>query len=124
MPDPKVGVGTDAWIHAFHWDGGAEVTLDAIATDEPCGAAVATGRTRRIREITVRNAGVANAVLTLKVADAGGVIGATLLTLDIAVAQTRVWFSEDGRKLTAGQTAAFQSSTVGPIYVSAAGIEQ
>jgi hypothetical protein len=109
------------WLHQHHWEA-EEVTITVAGAggQQNLGSAVATGKTRRIREITIRHAGTNNTVVTLLVAG-----GATKLTIDVPAGTTRVWSSQDGRKFAAGEQPAVQTSDVvgGSTYVSAAGVE-
>jgi len=120
----SVGTNPQRFLHNYHWGSGAEVDLDAAATPESLGAAVATGRVRRIREITVRHAGSGNTVITLGV-NLGDANEEIRLTFDVPAQTTRVWSSEDGRSFSAGEQPEVQTSNVtgGHSYVTAAGIE-
>lgn len=112
------------YLQDNHWEPTAEVTINQTGQvgEQNLGAAVATGATRRIREITVRHDGTNATVITLKVAGVGGRV---VLTFDVPAQTTRVWSSEDGRVFQAGEQPAVQSSDVtgGNTYVSVAGIE-
>lgn len=112
---------SEKWLHQWHWNS-AEVTIAAIGVggQQNLGAAVAAGRTRRIREITIRHAGTNNTVVTLLISG-----GAIQLTIDVPAQTTRVWSSPDGRVFTAAQQPAVQTSdtTGGSTYVSASGVE-
>lgn len=109
------------WLHQYHWESG-EVTIAAAGAggQQNLGAVVATGATRRIREITIRHAGTNNTVVTLLIA-----AGATRLTIDVPAQTTRVWSSEDGRVFLATVQSAVQTSDVtgGSTFVSASGVE-
>ena len=102
-----------------HWEAD-QVEGVVAATSYNLGAAVATGKTRRIREITMRHAGSDNTVVTLLING-----GATKVTIDVPANTTRVWTSQDGIEFTAAQLSAFQTSDVtgGSTFVSAAGLE-
>jgi len=126
---PEVGAADDTglhtnpqlWLHSNHWESG-EVTIAAtgVGGQQNLGVVVPAGVTRRIKEITIRNAGTNNTVVTLLIAG-----GATRLTIDVPAQTTRVWSSEDGRVFTATQQVAVQTSDItgGSTFVSASGVE-
>lgn len=109
----------EKYLHDNHWESG-ETTISGAGADVSLGSVVGAGKTRRIREITIRHAGINNTVVTLKIAS-----GATKLTLDIPAQTTRVWSSENGRLFNTAEQAAVQSSNVtgGSTYISASGVE-
>jgi hypothetical protein len=120
-------ISSDRWLHENHWESG-EVTISVagLAGQQLLGNAVISGKTRRIREISIRHAGTNNTVVTLLIA---GIAGAKV-TIDVPAATppaqtTRVWSSQDGRVFTGAQIPAVQSSDVtgGSTYVSASGVE-
>jgi len=123
---PRGSVGTDTgkntnperWLQDNHWDCD-EVELDAAATAEDLGAAVAIGAVRRIRELTIRNAGTNNTVVTIT--DGTD----TKLSIDVPAQTTRVWSSQDGRAFIAGETPDAQTSDItgGSTFISASGVE-
>lgn len=125
MPESSpsnVGIGNESngekWLHDNHWEA-EEVTVNLAATDFNLGSAVATGKTLRIREITIRHAGTNATVVTL-------FVGTTVkVSIDVPAQTTRVWSSQDGREFAAGEQSAVQSSDVtgGNTFVSAAGVE-
>jgi hypothetical protein len=84
------------------------------------GVAVATGKTRLIRQITIRHAGTNNTVVTILISG-----GATKLTIDVPAQTTRVWSSPDGKVFLTAAQPAVQTSDVtgGSTYVSAEGVE-
>ena len=102
-----------------HWEAN-EVEGVLAATSYDLGVAVAAGKTRRIREITIRHAGSDNTIVTLLIN-----AGATKVTIDVPANTTRVWSSQDGIEFTAAQLSAFQTSDVtgGSTFVSATGLE-
>jgi len=110
----------ERYLHQNHWQSD-EVTISVAgaAGQQNLGSAVPAGKTRRIREITVRHAGSNDTVVTV-------LVGSTVkLSLDVPAGTTRVWSSEDGRMFSAGEQPIVQSSDVtgGNTYVSAAGVE-
>jgi len=115
------GINAEKFLHDNHWESG-EVTVSAAGAggQQNLGSVVATGKKRRIREITIRHAGTNNTVVTLLVSG-----GATKLTIDVPAQSTRVWSSQDGRIFNAGEQPAVQSSDItgGSTFVSAAGVE-
>jgi len=121
VEDSGTHTNPEAWLHDHHWDCN-EVTIAAAgaAGAESLGQAVDAGVVRRIREITIRHAGTNNTVVTLI---AGG---NTKLTVDVPAQTTRVWSSEDGRAIIAGETPQVWTSDVtgGSTYVSASGVEE
>ena len=121
MPEASWG-GDSIWDFLNGWTSGAEADLATAATDAVLGVAVAAGKTRRIREITVRHAGTNNTVVTLKVSGVGGAIR---LTFDVPAQTSRTWSSEDGRAFTAGEVPAVQTSDItgGHTFVTASGVE-
>jgi len=125
LPTQDTGLHTnpEQWLQDNHWEPAAEVTVAAIGVggQQDLGAAVAGGEVRRIRELTMRNDGSNNTVVTLLVSG-----GATKLTTDVPAKTTRVWSSPDGRSFAAGQVSAVQTSDVtgGSTYVSASGVEE
>ena len=113
------GTNPQRFLHNYHWDSGEELVL-ASATAQNLGAPVAAGRTRRIREITVRNTAQANTVITLSVDTTNR------LSFDVPSQTTRVWSSEDGRAFTSGQQVKIASSGAGAgtqTYITASGVE-
>jgi len=123
VQDTGLNTNPERWLHTYHWDPTVQVTITAAgaAGEQALGAAVATGLTRRIREITVRHAGTNNTVLSLLDQSGGNII----LSFDVPAQSTRTWSSQDGRTITAGLTPVVQSSDVtgGNTIVSAAGVE-
>jgi hypothetical protein len=119
--DTGVNTNPEKYLHDNHWEA-EEVTISAAGAggQQNLGSAVGTGKTRRIREITIRHAGTSNTVVTLLISG-----GATKVTIDVPAQSTRVWSSEDGRSFAAGEQSAVQSSDVtgGNTFVSAAGVE-
>jgi hypothetical protein len=119
--DTGLHTNPERWLHTYHWDCN-EVTIAAagVGGQQPLGAAVGAGLTRRIREITIRHAGTANTVVTLLIAG-----GAARLTVDVPAQTTRVCSSQDGRVFTVGQVSAVQTSDItgGSTFVSASGVE-
>lgn len=117
--DTGVHTNPEQWLHDHHWDTPAEIVLAAAAAVN-MGAAVAAGRVRRIREITVRNTAQANTVITLSVA------GVNLLSFDVPQGTTRTWSSDNGRDFAAGSIPQIASSGAGvgtETFVSASGVE-
>lgn len=116
--DPGTHTNPERWLHDNHWNCD-EVELDAAATAEDLGAAVTTGKVRRIRELTIRHAGTNNTVVTIT--DGTD----TKLSIDVPTQSTRVWSSQDGRAFIAGETPDAQTSDItgGSTFISAAGVE-
>ncbi len=106
------------FLNDNHWDC-VEVPLITAATALALGAAVAAGKTRRIKEITIRNEGTNDTVVTIT---NGTVIR---LSIDVPASTTRQWSSQDGRRFIAGETPDVQTSDItgGSTFVSAAGVE-
>jgi len=120
------GIENERFLHENHWES-EEVTIKTggVAGQELLGEAVPEGKTRRIRELTIRHTGTNNTVVTL-VAKATELPGTrTLLSIDVPAESTITWSSQDGREIMAGEQAAVQSSDVtgGSTFVSAAGVE-
>jgi len=113
----------EQWLQDHHWNPPAQVTITAAgaAGEQALGAAVATGLTRRIREVTARHAGTNNTVVSVLDASGGNII----VSFDVPAQSTRTWSSQDGRAVTAGLTPVVQSSDVtgGNTIVSVAGVE-
>jgi len=121
MPIGSKSGNSEKYLHADHWESvEVEISVAGAAGQQNLGGAVAAGKTRRIREITIRHAGSNNTVITLLIAG-----GATKVTIDMPAQTTRVWSSQDGREFAAGEQPAVQSSDVtgGSTFVSAAGVE-
>ena len=122
----SVGIGQESngelWLHENHWDSGDEVECTIVATDVNVGAVVAAGKTRRIREITVRHMGTANTIITLRLAGAA----VARVSFMVPAQSSRVWSSQDGREFVAAEQAVVQSSNVtgGSTFISAAGVEE
>lgn len=123
VEDTGLHTNPEQWLQDNHWETPAEVIVAAagVGGQQNLGAAVPAFKVRRIREITIRNAGTNNTVVTLLIA-----AGATKLTIDIPAQTTRVWSSEDGRAFTAAQQPAVQTSDVtgGSTYITASGVEK
>jgi len=121
VEDTGTNTNPERWLHENHWEA-EEVTISAAGAggQQNLGSAVPTGKTRRIRELTIRHTGTNNTVVTLLISG-----GATKLTIDVPAQTTRVWSSQDGREFDAGEQPAVQSSDVtgGNTYVSASGVE-
>lgn len=121
VEDLGTNTNPERWLHENHWECN-EVTINAAGAggQQNLGGAVPAGRTRRIREITIRHAGTNNTVVTLLIAG-----GATKLTIDVPAQTTRVWSSQDGREFAEGEQPAVRSSDVtgGNTYISASGVE-
>jgi len=108
----------ERWLHDYHWNCD-EVELDAAATAEALGVVVATGKKRRIREITIRHTGSNDTVVTIT--DGTN----NILSIDVSAESTRLWSSQDGRELVAGEIPYAQTSDItgGSTYISASGVE-
>jgi hypothetical protein len=123
VEDTGLHTNPEQWLHDNHWETPAEVIVAAagVGGQQNLGAAVPALKVRRVREITIRNAGTNNTVVTLLIA-----AGATKLTIDIPPQTTRVWSSEDGRAFIAAQQPAVQTSDVtgGSTYITASGVEK
>jgi len=76
-----------------------------------------------VKELTIRNSGTADTVLTLLAKYNGSYD--VKLSIDVPSGTTREWESEQGRKFVYGQQPIVRTSTVtgGTIYVTASGIE-
>jgi len=118
-----MGANPEKYLHKYHWNTPAEIpiTVAGAPGQLALGGAVAAGRTRRIREVTVRHAGSANTVVTIYDANGGNI----LLTIDVPAQSTRTWSSQDGRAVAATLQPVIQTSDVtgGSTFVSAAGVE-
>lgn len=118
--DTGLNTNPERWLHDNHWDSGVEIVLVAAAAVN-LGAAVGAGVTRRIREITVRNAAQANTVITLS--DAGG----DRLSFDVPAQSTRTWSSQDGREFAAASQPQIASSAAAAApaqtFITATGVE-
>lgn len=120
VEDTGVNTNPERWLNDNHWDSGVELVLVAAAAVN-LGAAVGAGVIRRIREISVRNAGQVNTVITLS--DAGG----DRLSFDVPAASTVTWSSQDGREFAAASQPQIASSAAaaapGETFITAAGVE-
>jgi len=110
-------------IHQNHWDTNDEIIIAAAGAggEQSLGGAVAVGKARRIREVTVQHLGTQTT--TISILDQSG--GNVVLSFDVSAQATRVWSSEDGRLIGARLQPVIQSSNVtgGNTVVFAAGIE-
>ena len=121
--DTGLNTNPERWLHDNHWNPAAEITI-AIAGapgEQPLGAAVGAGVTRRIREVTIRHAGTNNTVVTILDATGGNI----LVSIDVPAQSTRTWSSQDGRLVAATLQPVVQTSDItgGSTFVSAAGVE-
>ncbi|MBU0791648.1 MAG: hypothetical protein KKC55_14400 [Gammaproteobacteria bacterium] len=110
------------WLHDHHWDplGEATITTPGQAGQQALGAAVATGKTRRIREVTVTNTAGAITLIELYVGNT------CILSFYVGATDSVTWHSEDGRKVAAGNIVYVRSSAAAagtPTRVSVAGVE-
>ena len=119
--DTGANTNPERWLHCNHWEpAGGEVVLTASGA---AGATVVDGPivagTRRVREVTTRNAGSRNTVITVYVPT-----GRTVLSYDVPAQTTRTWSSQDGRAFTATESVSVMSSDVfgGFTYISLAGV--
>lgn len=121
--DSGVNTNPERWLQDNHWEPEAEITIAATGAggEEEVGDPVATGETRRIREITIRHEGTDNTVVTL-LDESGGNIK---VSIDVPAQTTRVWSSQDGRSIAATLQPVIQTSDVtgGSTYVSLSGVE-
>jgi len=112
---------SEQWLHEKHWES-VQVTIlsGGSGGQQALGSVVASGKTRRVRELTIRHTGTKNTVVTLL--NSGGDIK---VTVDVPAETTRVWSSQNGRAFAAGEQPAIQSSDVSgaDTKVSAAGVE-
>jgi len=112
----------EQWKHDNQWEA-EEVTITAagVGGQRNLGVAVAAGKKRRVEEVTINHLGTNNTNVTLLISG-----GATKVTIPVPAQTGRVWFSNNGRKFTAGQISAVQSSDVtgGNTLVSASGVEK
>lgn len=112
----------EMWLHDHHWDPLGEVSVAAPgqAGQQALGAAVATGKTRRIREVTVTNTAGAITLIELYVGNT------CILSFYTGATDSVTWHSEDGREVAAGQIVHVRSSAAAagtPTHVSVAGVE-
>jgi hypothetical protein len=123
VQDTGLNTNPERWLQIYHWNTAAEVTIAVAGAggQQNLGAAVAAGRLRRIREVTVRHAGSANTVVTIYDANGGNII----ITIDVPAQTTRTWSSQDGRGIAATLQPVIRTSDVtgGSTYVTAAGVE-
>jgi len=125
LPVEDTGLNTnpELYLMLHHWDTGAQIDIAAAGApgQQNLGAAVAAGRMRRIKEVTVRHAGTNNTVVTIYDKDGGNII----LTIDVPAQTTRTWSSQDGRAVAATLQPVIRTSDVtgGSTYVTAAGVE-
>lgn len=123
VEDTGSNTNPERYLQIYHWNTAAEVTIAAAGAggQQNLGAAVAAGRTRRIKEVTVRHAGSNNTVVTIYDANGGNII----LTIDCPAQSTRTWSSQDGRAVVATLQPVIRTSDVtgGSTFVSAAGVE-
>jgi hypothetical protein len=122
--DTGKNTNSEQWMHDNHWEPDAQVTITVAgaAGEQEVGDAVATGKTRRIREVTARHAGTANTVVSI-LDESGGNIK---VSFDVPAQSTRTWSSQDGREIGAGKQPVVQSSDVtgGNTMVSIVGVEK
>lgn len=120
VQDTGLNTNPERWLNDNHWDNGIEIVLVAAAAVN-LGAAVGAGVIRRIREISVRNAGQVNTVITLS--DAGG----NRLSFDVPSQTTRTWSSQDGREFAAASQPQIASSAAAAApaqtFITASGVE-
>jgi hypothetical protein len=114
---PEASWGGDAiWDFANEWTTGTEIDLNAAATPQNLGAAVA-GSKRIVTKLLVRHAGTNNTIVSLVV---GGV---TRESFDIPAQTTRLIPFEV--VFTTGEQPQVQTSDVtgGHTFISASGVE-
>jgi hypothetical protein len=119
--DTGVNTNPEKWLQEHHWDSGAELVLNSSAAVN-LGAVVATGATRRIRSITVRNTATANTVITLSQAAPAQ----NRVSFDVPAQTTRTWSEEDGVQFLAGVQVQISSSAAtvdSGTYIHASGVE-
>ncbi|MBA7707537.1 hypothetical protein ES703_116411 [subsurface metagenome] len=113
----------EKYLHDNHWNTPAEIPiiLAGAPGELALGAAVAAGKVRRIKEVTVRHTGTANTVVTILDENGGNI----LVSIDVPAQTNRVWSSQDGRAVAATLQPVVQSSNIdgGDTFVSAGGIE-
>ena len=111
----------EQWLQDNAWEA-EEVTIALAGApgEQALGVAVAAGKKRRITELTIRNAGTNNTVVTLLIAG-----GNTKLTIDVPASSTREWESVIGRIFDAAEIPAVQTSDItgGSTFISASGVE-
>lgn len=121
--DTGYNTNPERYLQIWHWNTAAEIPIVAAGAGGQLnfGVAVAAGRTRRIREVTVRHTGSANTVVTIYDANGGNII----LTIDCPTQSERTWSSQDGRAVAATLQPVIRTSDVtgGSTFVSAAGVE-
>ena len=121
--DTGLNTNPERWLQDNHWSTPAEVSIAAAGApgEQNFGGAVGVGVVRRIREVSIRNAGSNATVVTLYDATAGNI----LLTIDVPAATTIVWSSQDGRDVAATLQPVIRTSDVtgGSTLVSGAGVE-
>lgn len=107
-------------MHQHHWEQEQiEISQAGETGQQNLGGPVPSGQTRRVREITVRNAGTNNTVFQI-------LVGSDVyLSFDVAPGTTVIWTSEDGRSFSAGVQPVIRTSDVtgGSTFVSASGVE-
>jgi hypothetical protein len=115
MPEASWG-GDAVWDFANEWTSGTQIDLNAAATPQNLGAAVA-GSKRIVTKLLVRHAGTNNTVVSLVVA------GVTRESFDIPAQTTRLIPFEV--VFVTGEQPQVQTSNVvgGDTFVSASGVE-
>lgn len=120
MPVFPASLSSEEYRDKHHWDCD-EVTIDTAG--EPgkknLGAAVPTGKKRRIRALKIRHTGTNNTVVTV-------LVGTTpKTTIDVPPQTTRVYSEQDGIKIKAAEQPIVQSSDVtgGDTLIRASGLE-
>ena len=121
--DTGLNTNPERWLQDNHWEPDAEIPiiLAGAPGELAVGGAVPAGETRRIRELTIRNAGTNNTVVSL-LDESGGNIK---VSIDVPAQTTRVWSSQDGRAIAATLQPVIQTSDItgGSTFVSISGVE-
>lgn len=125
VQDTGVHSNPEKWIHDNHWDSyQGDIIVAGPGGAQNLGVAVAAGKTRRIREVTIRHTGTNNTVITIR--QAGGGVLPIYLSFDVPAQTTRTWSSLDGRLVPAEVLPTIESSdlTGGNTIYSASGVEE
>jgi hypothetical protein len=123
VQDTGLHTNPEQWLHDNHWEcDEVEISATGVGGEQPLGAAVPVGMSRRIRDVTIRNAGTNPTIVTLLISG-----GANKLTFYVLANNVPFnWRSDDGRSFAAGEISAVQTSDVtgGSTFVSASGVEK
>ena len=117
----KKAFSSERWRHEEHWQTPHQIEIinSGSGGRTVIGGAVPEHMSRRVREVTVRHSGTNNTVVTMR-------YNVTVkLSFDVSAQTTRVWNSQDGRKVPVGTSLSFESSDVtgGTTFITAGGLE-